>query len=659
VLRTASRNGQVLVVNDVVHDPRTATSVSAYALGERHAFIAVPLLRAGQWVSSLVVAMNRPRQWERREVALLETIAERVWLAIERLRLEVAQREYAMRLQQLNSASLAINTAITTEAVLRETTEQARALIDAHQAVTSLTIGQQWAQTITAISLSDKYAAWRSYNVPPDNSGIYSLVCRTNKPMRLTQAELEAHWAWRGFGGEAASHPPMRGWLAVPLIGRDGSNIGIIQLSDKRDGEFTAADEALLVQLAQMASVALENQQLYDQEQMARAQAEEASRLKDDFLATVSHELRTPLTSILGYAHLLHTRKRDEAYVTQTTEKILRSAQSQAQLIEDILDVSRIVSGKLRLSPQKIDLRLVIADAIDTVSPAIQAKGLQLQTVLPPEAAIVLGDPHRLQQVIWNLLSNAVKFTPNGGAVRLVLEQCDDLTDLTVSDTGRGIDPEFLPYVFDRFRQAEGSSTRAFGGLGLGLSIVRHLVELHGGSVRAHSAGVGAGAAFTVRLPTAVHDPAVVAQIQVADAAPTDATVPSELEGLRVLVVDDQPEIVELLRDLFTTCGAIVETSTDARNGLEQLRSWRPDVLISDIAMPGNDGYWLIEQIRLLAPDEGGVTPAIALTAYVRGEERTRVLTSGFQRYVPKPIEPAELRDVVASLVREHPRAGH
>ncbi len=384
------------------------------------------------------------------------------------------------------------------------------------------------------------------------------------------------------------------------------------------------------------------------QERQLRAQAEEASRLKDEFLATVSHELRTPLTAFLGYAQMLRRRTADPAYVARTAEKLVRTAKDQAQLIEDLLDVSRIVSGKLRLDPQPTDLSAVIYAAVDIMKPAIEAKGLHLQVEVRPEASTIVGDANRLQQVVWNLLSNAAKFTPNGGSIGVRLELDESDVQLTVSDTGQGISAAFLPYVFDRFRQADGTSNRVHGGLGLGLSIVRNLVELHGGTVRAESDGEGQGARFIVRLPLDIDD----TPAPTGGERETSEACPPELAGLRVLVVDDQADILDLLNEILGACGALVNTCASARDALATLSAWRPDVLVSDIAMPGEDGYWLIGQVRALPPEAGGAIPAAALTAYVRVEDRLEVLANGFQQYVPKPVDPAELRDVVARLAR-------
>jgi PAS domain S-box-containing protein len=421
----------------------------------------------------------------------------------------------------------------------------------------------------------------------------------------------------------------------------------------------TAAERAWLAAERLRAAAALREsearlQELYAREQAARAQAEEASRLKDEFLATLSHELRTPLTSILGYAHLLTSRPRDAAYIARALDTIERNARNQAQLIDDLLDVSRIETGKMRLEPQLLDLVPVVEAAVDALRPAIDAKALQLRLDVAAGERLVVGDPSRLQQVVWNLLSNAVKFTPAGGSIAVDLRQLAGQALLAVRDNGQGISPEFLPYVFERFRQAEGASTRANGGLGLGLAIVRHLIEMHGGTVRVHSDGLGKGAAFTVTLPLAAsvasRDPAYGQRGDEAAGKAADEC-PSELSGLRVLVVDDQPDILALLEETLLQCGAVVRKHDAARAALAELRDWRPDLLLSDIAMPGEDGYWLIRHVRDLPRDQGGGTLAVALTAYVRPEDRARVLDAGFHHYMPKPVDPGELRHTLAHLV--------
>jgi PAS domain S-box-containing protein len=394
-----------------------------------------------------------------------------------------------------------------------------------------------------------------------------------------------------------------------------------------------------------------EREQLLSAERAARAEAERHSRMKDEFLATLGHELRTPLNAVLGWASLLKGHEPDPEAIAHGLEVIERNARLQAQLIEDLLDMSRIVSGKLRLSVQQVELPSVIHSALESVRPASEAKGVRLQHVMDARAGSVSGDPARLQQVVWNLLSNAVKFTPRGGRVQVVLQRVNSHVELSVSDTGEGIAPEFLPLVFERFRQADASTTRQHGGLGLGLAIVKHLVELHGGTVAARSPGPGQGATFTVMLPIrAMHaeEPAQGAPVESAPASVADIS----LEGLRIVVVDDEPDARDLVRRVLEDAGAEVRTASGAAAGFELIRECPPDVLISDIGMPGEDGYSLLRRVRGLPPEGGGAVPAVALTAFARADDRRRALLSGFQMHVPKPVEAPELLAVVASVTK-------
>jgi PAS domain S-box-containing protein len=395
-------------------------------------------------------------------------------------------------------------------------------------------------------------------------------------------------------------------------------------------------------------------------EALLRQQAAElaqANRLKDEFLATVSHELRTPLNAILGWSTMLRSKQLDESTRNRAIETIERNARSQNQLINDLLDVSRIITGKLRLNVRPVVLVSVIEAAIDSIRPAADAKNIRLQSLLDPAAGPVSGDPDRLQQVFWNLLSNAVKFTPKGGRVQIRLERINSHVEVTVSDTGQGISPEFLPYVFERLQQADSSTTRTHSGLGLGLAIVRHLVELHGGSVHASSAGEGMGASFMVNLPVTIFRPEATdierVHPTVSDTAPLlDAP---RLDGVKVLIVDDEVDARDLLATLLRQSGAEVMTAVSVQEAFVLITQSMPnekfDVLVSDIGMPGEDGYLFIRQVRALAPDQGGRIPAIALTAYARTEDRIKALASGFQSHVPKPVEPAEFIAVVANLV--------
>jgi PAS domain S-box-containing protein len=380
----------------------------------------------------------------------------------------------------------------------------------------------------------------------------------------------------------------------------------------------------------------------------------EANRLKDEFLATVSHELRTPLTAILGWAHLLRSRQLDEQSATSALETIERNARAQSQLIDDLLDVSRIITGKLRLDVRQIDPASFIESAIEALRPAAEAKNVRIQKVMDTGVVSVAGDPSRLQQVVWNLLSNAIKFTPKGGRVHIRLERINSHIEIAVSDTGAGIKSEFLPHVFERFRQADQKTTRHHGGLGLGLAIVRHLVELHGGTVQAESPGEGQGATFVVNLPIVpVYQKDNLAERVHPAARDTlpSYECPERLEGLKVLVVDDEVDTRELFRVGISQCGAEVATAGSAQEALEAIEAERPDLLISDIGMPGEDGYELIRKVRALPAGRGGKIPAIALTAYARTEDRLRALRAGYQMHVSKPVELSELVAVMASLI--------
>jgi signal transduction histidine kinase/ActR/RegA family two-component response regulator len=393
------------------------------------------------------------------------------------------------------------------------------------------------------------------------------------------------------------------------------------------------------------------------QEQLARAEAEQASRLKDEFLATASHELRTPLTAIIGWAHMLRHGMLNEDNATRAIETIERNAKSQAQIVEDILDVSRVITGKLRLNIEAVDLASVINAAIDSVQLAADSKNLQLQVTLDPSARHVAGDAGRLQQVVWNLLSNAIKFTPAGGRVEVRLEREGAHAQLKVSDTGCGFSSDFLPFIFDRFRQADGSSTRRHGGLGLGLSIVRHLIELHGGTVSADSPGTGGGATFTIELPLAVaqhnakkEETSERLSWRNEETSTRPSNLPS-LEGVRVLLVDGATDTLDTLAAILTEYRATVHTAASAADALEVLQWYKPSVLVSDLEIPCEDGYSLIGKVRAGEAESGGEQiPAIALTSYVRIEDRTRAFSAGFNMFVPKPVDPNELITAILNL---------
>ncbi|MBD2255972.1 hybrid sensor histidine kinase/response regulator [Pseudanabaena sp. FACHB-2040] len=412
------------------------------------------------------------------------------------------------------------------------------------------------------------------------------------------------------------------------------------------------------------ASLLLQREQERDQHlalaEAARAEAETASRLKDEFLITVSHELRTPLNAILGWAALLQAGQLDEAKARRALETIERNAKTQAQLVNDLLDTSRIISGKLHLETQAVDLAAVVAIAIDSVRHSANAKAIELSFQNDTNPGPVLGDQNRLQQVVWNLLSNAIKFTPTGGRVEVELsgvngplsaeEDQKHFAQLTIKDTGIGIKPEFLPYVFDRFRQADGSTTRSFGGLGLGLAIVRHLIEIHGGTVRADSDGEGQGATFTLKLPLAptyLEDGPLLRR----STLPIETGEAHALAGVRVLVVDDEPDACDFVAAVLQHQGATVQTCTSAAAAFSQVTAWQPNVILSDIGMPHQDGYAFIRQVRQWEGEAGGKIPAAALTALTRDEDALNAIASGFQIHIAKPVQPTKLIAVVTELL--------
>jgi PAS domain S-box-containing protein len=393
-----------------------------------------------------------------------------------------------------------------------------------------------------------------------------------------------------------------------------------------------------------------ERAHLLELEQIARAKAETANRIKDEFLAVLSHELRTPLNAILGWSKLLQTRRLDQVKTSEALATIERNATLQVQLIEDLLDISRILQGKLTLSITKINLESTILSALETMHLAAETKLIEVSTVFEPDVGQVMGDSTRLQQVVWNLLSNAVKFTPKGGKVEVRLEQADGYAQIIVSDTGKGISAEFLPFVFDYFRQADSTSTRNFGGLGLGLAIVRNIIEIHGGIVKADSHGEGKGAIFTVSLPLLPDEKPSLMDEQNYSAFLTPNSLP--LSGIRVLVVDDDADSRDFVAFVLEQEGAFVIAVSSAFEALQTLAQVKPDVLVSDISMPEIDGYMLIHQMRTLTPEQGGQIPAIALTAFARNDDQQKALKAGFQIHLPKPLNPEELIAAITQLVK-------
>jgi signal transduction histidine kinase/ActR/RegA family two-component response regulator len=468
--------------------------------------------------------------------------------------------------------------------------------------------------------------------------------------------------------GLPSGHPAVRSYLAVPVVAHSGEVLGTMFFGHPEVGVFTERTERIVRGIAAQAAVAIDNARLYEaaqraaeerkvlleNERLARAEAERTSQMKDEFLATLSHELRTPLSAILGWAQVLRRGGRDQNDLQKGLQTIERNARAQAQLIEDLLDMSRITSGNVLLDMQAIPPSGFIDAAIETVRPAADAKNIRIEKHYAIDPGTIAGDPARLQQVVWNLLSNAIKFTPRDGLVEVILARNETNVAITVRDNGAGIKPEFITHVFERFRQADASMTRRHGGLGLGLAIVKHLIEQHGGTVRAESAGEGRGASFTIELPLAKQQPATGRSARAAMILPNPSTPEMtvlDLSGADVLVVDDDRDARELIKRILNDCGASVRIAASAREAFACFREAPPNLLISDLGMPEVDGFELLDWVRHLAKEEGSQVPAIALTAFARSEDRLRALEAGFSAHISKPVEPSELIATVASVV--------
>jgi signal transduction histidine kinase len=505
-------------------------------------------------------------------------------------------RQRARQLHELTEASIAINAAAGFDALVSTVADRARVVLDIEEAHVEVAFNSR-----------------RTYSAT-------------------------ANAAWVGEGTPQSRESALKTG--------DGHRIGGIRVVKSAD--FTPEDEAILVQLAQIASVAIQNV-LFGEER-------EANHLKDEFLATVSHELRTPLSAMLMWARMLRDDRLDRDRAAHGAEVIERSARAQARLVDDLLDMSRIMSGKMNLRMQTFDLHGIVATALESTRPAAESKSLRVECVLHPEPLLVRGDPDRLRQVLWNLLSNATKFTPPGGYVELRTAHVGNEVVIMVRDSGEGISPQFLTHVFDRFRQAESSSTRAHGGLGLGLAIVRHLLELHGGEVRAHSDGAGLGATFTVTLPASDgHEAPVVTDMHPGVGNGEEVDGAAAVRGLRVLMVEDEPDTREAIAYMLTQAGAEVRPVESAEAALAAIAEWHPDVLVSDIGLPYEDGYALIRRVRALGEPEATL-PAVALTAYAQEQDRARALAAGYQAFLAKPVQ---LEELLAALGRFSPSAAN
>jgi PAS domain S-box-containing protein len=587
-----------------------------------------------------------PIRNDKGEIIGASTIARNI---TERSRLFAEAREHTANTEKLVEVGTVVTSTLDRDAILQKVTDIATNLIRAEFGafrynVTNPESGNASMLFTQSGAPREAFASFRD----PRAAALFALTFQGAGPVRLNDVASDPRY---GPSPPPVGMPPgpvpLRSYLAVPVKGLKGDVLGGLFFGHSDVGVFTDQHERLALGVAAWASVALENARLY-------ADVQVANRMKDEFLAVLSHELRTPLTAIVGYSRLLRGGILPADKAARGFETIERNATWLTQIVDDVLDVSRIVSGKIRLDVQPVELPLIIDNAVATVQPAADAKELRIQTMIDPGLGPVSGDPGRLQQVVWNLMSNAVKFTPKNGRVQVRLERVNSHVELVVSDTGTGIRADFLPYVFDRFRQADGGTTRKTGGLGLGLAIVRHIVEMHGGTVEASSPGEGQGATFRVRLPLMiVHPDAIQTRREHPRTERREAlTGLGNLSGIHVFAIDDEDDALQLLRVVLETAGAEVTTHRSPLTALERIAEARPHVLVVDLGMPEMDGFELMRRLRRSTNHAISAIPAAALTAFARSEDRTRVLRSGFEMHLAKPIDPDELVAAVATLAR-------
>ena len=571
----------------------------------------------------------------------------------ERAQLLAATQAQAKILRTLSDVGVTVAASLEQGAIVQKVTDAATAVTHAEfGAFFYNVIDEQSGEAYMLYTLSGVSKEAFEGFPHPRSTAVFAPTFHGEGVVRLDDVTKDPRYGHNPpYHGMPKGHLPVRSYLAVPVKTASSEVLGGLFFGHSKPGVFTEEAEQLAMGIAGWASVALENARLY-------TAAREADRLKDEFLAVLSHELRTPLNAIVGYSRLLRGGILSGDKATRGLDTLERNANSLTQIVEDVLDVSRIVSGKIRLDVQPVELPLVVHNAIATVQPAADAKAIRLQTIIDPRVGPVSGDPNRLQQVVWNLLSNAVKFTPKNGRVQVRVERVNSHIEIVVSDTGAGIRGDFLPHVFERFRQADSGLTRQTTGLGLGLSIVRHIVEMHGGSVHAASDGEGQGATFRVRLPlmivheTAIREPREHPRTE--KQAPLTAL--KNLTGICVMAIDDEEDALGLLRAVLEAAGAEVVTMSSGIDALKRVDQIKPDVLVVDLGMPQMDGFDFITRIRASSDADVREIPAAALTAFARSEDRTRALDSGFEMHLAKPVDPGELVASVATLVRRRPK---
>ncbi|MEG4205865.1 PAS domain-containing protein [Microcoleus sp. Pol7_A1] len=602
-LLAAYRTGCPVVASDVEADPNLSPEQrSAYAASQIGAYIGIPLVKEGEFVAGLAVHTSEPRAWTLDEVSLVEEVADRTWAAVERARAEAALRDSEELKQRILESSKDCIKVLTLNSEIVYINPGGLRLLEIDDP--TLVLNACWLDF------------WKGENYENAKSAIAAAKAGNTGQ----------------FQGYLPTHQGTPKWwdsIITPVRNTAGEVTQLMAIS--RD-------------ITRQKQAETQRERLLAQEQVAREAADRANRIKDEFLAVLSHELRSPLNPILGWSKLLQQGKLDAAKTATALTAIERNARLQVQLIDDLLDISRILRGKLSLTVMPVDLSAVISEALETVCLAAEAKAIQIYTKILPSVGIVIGDAGRLQQVVWNLLSNAVKFTPHQGQVAITLTLDETHAQIQVTDTGKGIRSDFVPYVFEHFRQEDGATTRKFGGLGLGLAIVRQIVELHGGTVAVESQGEGQGAIFTVRIPLAPRSRELPAIEQ-----PSDST--GDLSGIHVLVVDDEADSREFVAFVLEQAGATVTSVASATKALQAFSQAVPEIVVSDIGMPEMDGYMLMRHIRSLPLEQGGQIPAIALTAYAGEMDRQQAIAAGFQRHLAKPVDPEEVVAMIAKLL--------
>jgi signal transduction histidine kinase len=660
------RNGGVLVIDDLQHGggnawigPEVRARLVQRWSGSMQSFMIAPIVRNGNLLALLFIEHGQPRAWMAHEIDLVKEAAAIGWHIVEQARAEAALQESVSALEQLNRVSESVHSELLLEPLLQKVTDAAVKITGAEFGAFFHNVVDEQGESYMLYTISGVPREAFSKFPMPRNTAVFGPTFEGAGIRRSDDITRDPDYAKNApYKGMPAGHLPVRSYLAAPVKSRDGQVFGGIFLGHRQTGRFTAAHETLLHGVSVQAAIGIINSRLYQQtqkllkaEREARANAERESRLKEEFLSVLSHELRTPLNAIAGWSELLRMQRAGDADLEKALTVIDRNARAQARIIDDLLDISRITSGNLLLDRQPVETAQLLAETVESLRVEADARQIRIDVFIGG-SAIVHGDAARLQQALSNLLTNAIKFSLKGGAVRAELECTATHVRIVVADQGRGIDPAFLPFVFERFRQADGSISRQFGGLGLGLAIVKSLIELHGGTVEAASDGIGCGARFTIALPVVPAGALAAGKlITAAGDRQTAGEVRATLIGLDILVIDDEADTRELLGNVLCDAGATVRAASSVSIAFEQIAAARPHVVLSDIGMPGEDGYAFITRLRAMERAQGlPPLPAAALTAFARPEDVRRALDSGFQVHLAKPLTLSTVISAVESL---------